>query len=77
MAILSYLPVLCTYCKIIYACSIINAMSTFVIEDYMLDRHSCQIYCPLENEVIIIITMSSLWACKNSGERSLSGYDQM
>ena len=28
---------------IIYVCSIVNDMSTFVIEDHMLDWHSCQI----------------------------------
>ena len=37
-----------------YACSIVDDISTFVIEDHILDWHSCQICYPLEiNKVII------------------------
>ena len=39
------------FIKIIYTCSIINDMSTFVIEDHMLDWHSYKIYYSLEIQV--------------------------
>ena len=35
-------------------------MPSFVIEDYMLDRHSCQICCLLEIIIIIIIFIIAL-----------------
>ena len=42
-------------CPVHYACSVINKMSTFVIEDHMLDCHSCQICYLLKYAISIII----------------------
>ena len=39
----------------IYACSIANVISTFVIEDHMLDWHSCQICYPLEIKILLLL----------------------
>ena len=40
---------------LIYACSIANVISTFVIEDHMLDWHSCQICYPLEIKILLLL----------------------
>ena len=37
--------------------SIINDMSTFVIEGHMLDWHSCQICYPLEIKVLLLLVV--------------------
>ena len=37
--------------------SIANVISTFVIEDHMLDWHSCQICYPLEIKILLLLLL--------------------
>ena len=45
---------------IMYVCSIIYDMSSFVIEDYMLDWHSCQICYPYEIKLLLLYFFISI-----------------
>ena len=37
------------------ACSFANVISTFVIQDHMLDWHLCQICFPLEMKLLLLL----------------------
>ena len=40
--------------QIIYVCSTVNDMPTFVTEEHMLDWHTCQICYPLEIKLLLL-----------------------
>ena len=57
-----------------YACSIANVISTFVIEDHIVDWHSCQICYPLEIKILLLlINFNTSLTEKTGGARWLSG----
>ena len=62
---------------IIYTCSVINDMSTILIENRMkLDRHSCQIWYLLEIKLLLLLILLLLKPAhlpvKSMGEKSSS-----
>ena len=54
-----------------YVCSIVNDISTFVIEDHMLDWHPCQICYPLEIKLLssslLLLLLYSTALCSRNG----------